>query len=207
MQQPSQGDPKDHSNPNSLGSEHATPPRRQRVLRYESGEVEPDPLTILKKLFDRVVQECNVHPARWKRLCDTYISQMEHDRGTPMPNVVEARASINKNFGSMASMTFKNLLKGFLFLRCVKCEVTVKLHHNSGAITEHGVWFPIAKQTKFEEGIDYDPRTPIESTDDAAYFTRPAGWASPPAPPPDLSKFAGEYPPVRPESLDPGSDA
>lgn len=183
------------------------PQRKMRVVRYEPGQAPDDPTKILKYLWDRIVQECGVTPQRWNKLCDSYIKLMEVERGERFPNPVEAKASINKNFGSAEKMTFKNLCKALVFLRVRRAKLTLTLEHASGAYTEHSLWQTINKSIVQTEDLDYDPQVPRETTIETNDFSPPPGIVRP-VPPPELSRFAGKYPPsVAPRSGEDSSGA
>lgn len=179
-------------------TQEASYKRQQTVSVYPNGVAPADSTEQLKYLFDRMAEDIGISPARWTRLVEEYVVRLQRERGEVVPNMVEARASVNKNFGSQKKMTWKNFVKSLYFIRAKSVLVTLEVEHASGARTRHGMHMDIDSTMKYVESLDYDPRIPnqvvAEQSNLNDFGIDPEGSGRI-IPPPDLSRFGNTYPP------------
>lgn len=181
---------------NAESQTHDAQRRQQTVSVYPPGQAPEDPTEQLKYLLDLIGNDIGISPARWTRLVEEYVVRLQRERGEIVPNMVEARASVNKNFGSQKKMTWKNFFKGLFFIRAKRVLLTVEIEHVSGAWTKHGMWMDIDKTMQYQENLDYDPRIPTQvvvepgRVDSVGFNPEDRRII----PPPDLSRFGNTYP-------------
>jgi hypothetical protein len=90
--------------------------------------------SILASLFRTILMELNVTPIRFERLLERYITNAR------LPNNIKEASSQRGNLKKellKSSMSWKVFVKGMVFLNVRKFDISIKLHHASGLISEH----------------------------------------------------------------------
>ncbi len=109
--------------------------RKHRILPLEQKIASRSVGGLLATLWRNIMHACGLKELdRYNALMERYIQKAFLD-----PNRVEkasARASLGKEL-LKDSMTWKTFIKGLNFLNVLKFELTVRLHHANGKVTDH----------------------------------------------------------------------
>lgn len=91
--------------------------------------------SILASLFRTILSELGINWARFNVLLERYVVRAN------IPLNVKEISSVRGNLKKellKSVMSWKVFIKGLMFLNVRKFEITVRLYHASGMITEHG---------------------------------------------------------------------
>lgn len=92
------------------------------------------PGAILARMYRKILADLGVTSDRYEALMARYVSKAQL-----YPNRKEkaaARASLSKEL-LKEFMTWKTIIKGIMFLAVPKFDMTFKLYHSNGKVTEH----------------------------------------------------------------------
>ena len=89
-----------------------TEAKHAKTLKYPTVKGPDNPEMVLRSLFNRIVLECGITGARWSRLLDAFVRKQEMLRGRKVVNIVEAKATANKTFGTIAVVELCNGIGG-----------------------------------------------------------------------------------------------
>ena len=91
--------------------------------------------SILASLFRTILDDLNVNMSRFNILIAKYI--IKANIPLNVKEVSSTRGNLKKEL-LRSVMTWKVFIKGLLFLNVLKFDITVKLYHLNGKVTEHG---------------------------------------------------------------------
>lgn len=108
--------------------------RKKKVLPYETEVNTGTEGSILSKIYRTILTDLGMDRQRYEALMNKYIQRSQH-----YPDRVQraaARASLNKEL-LKESMTWKTFIKGLVFLRLWKIDITIRAYHMNQRVTEH----------------------------------------------------------------------
>lgn len=108
--------------------------RKQKVIPFGKEITKGSVGSILSRFFRNIMHSIGVEQGRFDDLIRRYIQKALLD-----PNRVEratARASLGKDLLKI-SMTWKTFIKGLAFLNVLKFELSMRLYHANGKVTDH----------------------------------------------------------------------
>ena len=90
--------------------------------------------SVLASLYRNIQNGIGIDMGRFNQLLERYI--IKSNIPTNIKEISSLRGNIKKEL-MKSSMTWKIFVKGLVFLNVRKFELTIKLHHANGNITEH----------------------------------------------------------------------
>ena len=90
--------------------------------------------SVLASLFRTVLMDLGITAIRFEKLLDRYIIQAK------LPNNVKEASSQRGNLRKellKTTMSWKVFIKGLMFLNVIKFDITIRLYHPAGRVTEH----------------------------------------------------------------------
>jgi hypothetical protein len=90
--------------------------------------------SVLASLFRTILMDLGITAIRFEKLLDKYIIQAK------LPNNIKDASSQRGNLRKellKTTMTWKVFIKGLMFLNVIKFDISVKLYHPNGRLTEH----------------------------------------------------------------------
>ena len=102
--------------------------------------------SVLASLFRTILMDLGITAIRFEKLLDRYIIQAK------LPNNIKEASSQRGNLRKellKTTMTWKVFIKGLMFLNIIKFDVSIRLHHPNGRLTEH------TKTVRLDRDIDH----------------------------------------------------
>lgn len=92
--------------------------------------------SVLSALFRKIIYQTGIGTARFNQLMEQFLS----DKRNLIPQNIKERSSARGNLRKellKSTMTWKVFCKGLSFLNITKFEISIRLHHANGVVTEH----------------------------------------------------------------------
>ena len=124
-------------------------PRKPKVRPFGQDIQSGPPGAILARMYRKILNDLGVTSDRYDALMNRYVAKAQL-----YPNRKEkaaARASLSKEL-LKEFMTWKTLVKGIMFLAVPKFDLSIRLHHASGKVTEHSL--TVVLDDDLEDGPD-----------------------------------------------------